>query len=351
MVADLNDVNDANDLIDRYLYAVSRYLPAERQGDLVAELAANLHSQMEDKAAELGRPLTEDEQAELLRRHGHPILVAARYQPHRSLIGPEIFPFYWFAVKRILPWVVGIWLLVIVASLIFGSWDTPIAQRVDVGHIITGLFSAVFQFLAWITAGFALLEFFKGHLRNELDHPRWDPRKLPKADSVADQRGPRHPYADVIASAVFLTWLLAFPRFPVLMFGPYVAWHLLNIDLPAIWHTFYWIIVAFNCVQLTTKVALLFRPVRRYYHIVEGVLHLLGIAVIAFLLRAHDYVGQASFGGSPMSPQTVATINASIHGGLLIVLIIAIGQFLWDTAQSLRPRGPNRLASKIGAPS
>jgi hypothetical protein len=343
--------NDPNNLTDRYLYAVSRYLPAQRQHDLVAELAANLHSQMEDKEAKLGRPLTGDEQADVLRRHGHPIMVAARYQPHRSLIGPEIFPFYWFAVKRILPWVVGIWLLVTVAGLIFGSWDTPLALHVNAGHIITGLFSAVFQFLAWITAGFAVLEFFKGHLRKELAHPKWDPRKLPKVDPVADQRGPRHPYADAIASAVFLAWLLAFPRFPVLMFGPYVAWHLLNIDLPAIWHTFYWIVVAFNCVQLITKVALLFRPVRRYYHIVEGVLHLLGIGVIAFLLRAHDYVGQATFGGSPMSPTTVATINSSIHGGLLIVLIIAIVQLLWDTAQWLRRKAPNRLASNIGAPS
>jgi hypothetical protein len=347
----------ANDLLDRYLYAVSRYLPAYRQGhlaqqnDLIAELAANLHAQMEDKEAALGRPLTEDEQADLLRRHGHPILVAARYQPHRSLIGPEIFPFYWFTVRRVLPWVVGIWLLVTAATIVFGSSGAPISQRIDVGHITAGLFAAIFQFLAWITAGFALLEYFKGHLRNELAHPHWDPRKLPKADPLADQNGPHHPYADAIASAVFLAWLLCFPRFPILMFGPYVAWHLLNIDLPAIWHTFYWIIVAFTCVQLTAKSALLLRPVRRYYHIIEGILHLLAIGIIAFLLRAHDYVGQASFGGSPMSPQTVSTINASIHNGLLLVLIMVIGQLLWDTAQWLRPKNAPRIANKMGAAS
>lgn len=345
-----------NDLLDRYLYAVGRHLPAQRRGalaqnDLIAELAANLHAQMEDKEAELGRPLTQDEQAEVLRRHGHPILVAARYQPHRSLIGPELFPFYWFTVKRVLPWVVGIWLLVSAATILFGSWGTPLSQRVDVGHIITGLFGAVFQFLAWMTAGFAMLEYFKGHMRNDLAHPDWDPRKLPKADPVADRNGPRHPYADVIAGAIFLAWLLAFPRFPMLMFGPYAALHLLNIDLPAIWHTFYWIIVAFNCVQLTAKIALLFRPVRRYYHVIEGVIHLLGIGVIAFLLRAHDYIGQANFGGSPMSSQTVATVNLSIHRGLLLVLIMAVGQLLWDTAQWLRPKPSHRLATKIGAPS
>src|ERR1700760_3265320 len=158
----------ANDLLDRYLYAVSRHLPARRRADsapndLIAELAANLQAQMEDKQEQLGRPLSEDEQAEVLRRHGHPIVVAARYQPHRSLIGPELFPFYWFTVKRVLPWVIGIWLLVTAVTVIFGSPNTPIAQRVDVGHIITGLFGTIFQFLAWMTAGFALLEYFKAH--------------------------------------------------------------------------------------------------------------------------------------------------------------------------------------------
>jgi hypothetical protein len=340
----------ANDLLDRYLYAVSRYLPAQRHHDLLTELAANLHSEMEDKAAALGRPLTEDEQADVLRRHGHPILVAARYQPHRSLIGPEIFPFYWFTVKRVLPLVLGIWLLVTAVAVIFGPQNTPIAQRFDFGHIFTGLFGAAFQFLAWITAGFALLEYFKGHVRNELAHPKWDPRKLPKAHPVLHD-GPRHPYADVIASAVFLGWLLAFPRFPVLMFGPYVAWHLLNIDLPAIWHQFYWIIIAFNAIQLASKIALLARPMRRYYHLIDSVIHLLGIGILAFLLRAHDYIGQATFGGSSMSPQTVASLNLNIHNGLLLVLIIAIVKFLWDTSQWLRPKTTPRVANKIGAPS
>jgi hypothetical protein len=342
--------NDLNTLIDRYLYAVSRYLPAKRHDDLLTELAANLHSEMEDKAAALGRPLTEDEQADVLRRHGHPILVAARYQPHRSLIGPEIFPFYWFTVKRVLPLIIGIWLLVTAVTIIFGPQNTPIAERFDFGHILTGLFGAAFQFLVWITAGFALLEYFKGHVRNELAHPKWDPRKLPKPHPIPHD-GPRHPYADVIASAVFLLWLLAFPRFPVLMFGPYVAWHLLNIDLPIIWHQFYWIIIAFNAIQLASKIALLARPVRRYYHLIDSVIHLLGMGALVFLLRAHDYVGQATFGGSSMSPETVATLNSNIHNGLLAVLLFAIGKFLWDTAQWLRPKAAPRIATKMGAPS
>ena len=277
-------------------------------------------------------------------------MVAARYQPQRSLIGPEIFPFYAFTVKRLLPLVIGVNLLAQAAAVLFGSAQVPIAQRFHFGSVLHDLIYAALMFLVTITVAFALIEVYEVNFRKKLEQHKWDPRKLPKAQPVLHD-GPRHPWADAIASAFFLAWLLSFPRFPVLMFGPYVAWHLLNIDLPAIWHTFYWIVVAFYCVQLTTRVALLFRPVRRYYHIVEGVLHLLAIGVIAFLLRAHDYVGQASFGGSPMSPRTIATINSSIHGGLLIVLVIAIAQLLWDTARWLRPKGASQLPSKIGAPS
>lgn len=337
----------ANHLLDRYLYAVSRYLTPYGQHDLLTELAANLHSEMEDKAAALGRPLTEDEQAELLRRHGPPIVVAARYQPQRSLIGPEIFPFYAFSITRLLPLVIGINLLAQAAALIFGSAAVPISQRFHVSDVLGNLIYAVIVFLVVVTAAFALVEAYQVNWRKELERHRWDPRKLPKAQPIV-HNGPRHPWADAIASAVFLAWLLAFPRFPILMFGPYVSLHLLNMDLPAIWRTFYWIIIAFNAVQLAFRIALLSRPLRRYYHLFEGVLHLFGIAILGFLLRSHDYVGQATFGGNPLSPQAVSTINTNIHTGLVVVLCIVIIKFLWDTAQWLRPRTPGRAAANAG---
>jgi len=42
------------ELLDRYLQAVKRHLPWERQDDIIAELKANLESQLEDKESELG---------------------------------------------------------------------------------------------------------------------------------------------------------------------------------------------------------------------------------------------------------------------------------------------------------
>ena len=49
------------ELLDRYLQAVKMHLPWQRQDDIVAELRANLEAQLEDKEAELGRPLTKEE--------------------------------------------------------------------------------------------------------------------------------------------------------------------------------------------------------------------------------------------------------------------------------------------------
>ena len=67
-------------LLDRYLTAVKFWLPQKHREDIADELTANLQSEIDDRAAELGRPLNDDEVAALLKQHGSPILVASRYQ-------------------------------------------------------------------------------------------------------------------------------------------------------------------------------------------------------------------------------------------------------------------------------
>jgi len=80
------------DLLERYLQAVRTYLPKSQQDDILKELGENLRAQMEDKETELGRPLNEDEAAAILKKHGHPMFVAARYRQTRHLIGSTLFP-------------------------------------------------------------------------------------------------------------------------------------------------------------------------------------------------------------------------------------------------------------------
>src|SRR5713101_1518079 len=88
-------------LLDRYVSAVRTYLPEDQQDDIVTELSANIQSEMDDREATLGRPLSEAEQEAILQQHGHPMIVAGRYRPNqgslvfgRQWIGPTLFPFY-----------------------------------------------------------------------------------------------------------------------------------------------------------------------------------------------------------------------------------------------------------------
>lgn len=91
-----------SDLIDRYLAAVAALLPKASRQDIVAELRDLVMNRVEEREAALGRPLDKSQTEALLREVGHPIAVAGRYGPNRALIGPEIFPFWWFAVKVLL---------------------------------------------------------------------------------------------------------------------------------------------------------------------------------------------------------------------------------------------------------
>lgn len=50
------------DLVGRYLKAVAKALPEAQREDIIRELSEDIRSEMEDKAGELGRPLTEAEQ-------------------------------------------------------------------------------------------------------------------------------------------------------------------------------------------------------------------------------------------------------------------------------------------------
>src|SRR3974377_1129631 len=95
---------DPRELLDRYLHAVRFWLPKAHQEDIVAELSEDLHSQVDEKEAVLGRPLDQSEMESLLKSCGTPLVVAGRYRPQTWLIGPALFPLYQFVLKVVLLW-------------------------------------------------------------------------------------------------------------------------------------------------------------------------------------------------------------------------------------------------------
>ena len=112
------------ELLDRYLQAVRFWLPKAQQQDIIAELSSDLHSQIDDRETELGRPLNDAELEVILRKCGSPILVASRYRPQTQLIGPALFPIYEFVLKMVLLWIlVPVFILIVGPAMIVPATD------------------------------------------------------------------------------------------------------------------------------------------------------------------------------------------------------------------------------------
>jgi len=91
-----------NTLVEHYLMQLQTFLPAKQREDIAAELRESIRSAVEDRERELGRALADDELNSVLEGFGHPMLVAGRYLPMQHLIGPDVFPLYWYVLQAVL---------------------------------------------------------------------------------------------------------------------------------------------------------------------------------------------------------------------------------------------------------
>jgi hypothetical protein len=322
------------DLLERYLQAVGRHLSAGSKSDTLQELRANLLAEMDDKAELLGRLLTEDEEAEVLRGHGHPSIVAARYQPQRSLIGPEIFPFYWYTMQKTLPWVIGLVLLSRVIEAIYG----PPPQNNIIVDALGSLFSVLFYFFGWMTLTFAGIDLALRFYPKKLTlHADWDPRTLPKVEPEPKRGLAKNPKAELILSTLGLVYLLALPGHPYLFLGP-GAWYIkqLPYGLAPVWHTFYWMVVWLNVLQIVLKSVALLRSARPWRRLMKLVEQGVGLLPLAILLRTSEYVVFVRPATDAQQAQLVSTMNLGIHRGLEVVATLVTLKLLWDVWEMAR---------------
>lgn len=185
------------ELLDRYLYAVGNRLPENERDDIVAELADSMRSEMEERETGLGRPLTPDEQAAVIKAHGHPVVAAGRYQPQRYLIGPALFPSYVNALRIALP--VAVAVAAAAALVLAAGSGGPLSAFAEFWGTV---WYAAFGVFSVATVVFALIERFSS--AGEI-FGTWDPRTLPLP---GDHR--RIPRAQTVAEMVFNAAVILF---------------------------------------------------------------------------------------------------------------------------------------------
>ena len=325
------------DLLERYLQAVGQYLPAASKDDTLAELRANLLAQMDALEEETGRPLSPDEMAGVLKKHGRPELVAARYLPQQSLIGPELFPSYLLTLRRALPFVVLIYSLVRLIALVVDAGDAHLGRGIV--QAIVQFPPVLFAFWAWTTLAFAGFEYAMGRWGVTVPCVPWDPAKLPRleAEPRPDKRATR--VADVVAHLLGVLYVLAVPYYPYLILGPGAGY--LNhstVGLRPEWHLFYLGILLLAVGQLAVKVLALFRPMQR--SLVPLVLagKALGVGIVATMVAARDYFIPRP--GS-LNLHSLSSLNYAVNLAFKIALVVAVLDLGWSlwlyVRSSMRP--------------
>src|SRR5262249_1002102 len=315
------------DLLDRYLHAVRFWLPKAQQEDIIAELGDDLRSQVEDKEARLGRPLSEDEMVALLRQAGHPMRVAGRYQPQKSLIGPTLFPLYKFTLRITTFFYLVPWILVWIALVIF----VPSFHHEGWGALLR-IPLVVF---AIITLAFAVLERFQSSLRCL---ESWDPRKLPAAPKRKDRVSRIVSVFELAFNFLFVLGWLALPE---------VARHILaaagNVLAPSpALQTWYWPVLVPVGVSMAQQFTNLFRPDWPWLRPVTRLATTaMTLGIVQAVVRTYPYFLVVADQGKDAvrSAQVGLAVNQFCRWGLLIFsigLFIALIVYAFQCAQFLR---------------
>ena len=304
------------DLQERYLHAVRWALPAAKADDIVAELRDVLASRQEDREEELGRPLTAQESSALLKDFGHPLVVAARYRPRQWLIGPDVFPFYFFVARIVVLIAVGLQVAVAAARIIFGdgpAWPI-LAQSWG------GLWASLFISLGIVTLVFAVLErvgFPTEHLQ------KWGPEQLPP---ITDGRKSMWESAfEVAAGAIFLLWWAGVVPFPIPWGGPGF-----RLEPAPVFATLYWPILVLLAVRLVQNLIEWLRPgwtwIRDLLAVATTVA---GLTLLAIIYRAGQWITVVS---DAMPGSKAAELANALNLSLKIALVVAAVIWLWQSA-------------------
>jgi hypothetical protein len=306
------------DLFDRYLHAVRCCLPKEQQDDIVRELSEDLQSQVEDREAELGRPLDRAEQEAILKKCGHPLLLAARYLPQRHLVGPVVFPIYWFVLRIAL---LGAFLAQVIAAAVFIANGKPFGDAMQA--LVPLPFTVGVIVFGWVTLVFAFLD---RQLHRLPFLTSWNPATLPpvrpaRAPSTVQRVG------ELLITAACVVYWAAVPNNQWLVFGP--AWML--VRLGPIWQAVHIPILVLASAAVVLQWMKLAHPESSTFRSVAHIaMNLAALVVLGVLMSAGNLVVAV-----PSADARLADVAQLANIVATVALVIAAIQVVIETVREM----------------
>lgn len=309
------------DLIDRYLQAVKLWLPGKQQKDILAEIAEDLQSQIEDRESAIGHPLEEAELVALLKQRGSPLRVAAGFIPEQRLINPAMLPLYRMVLKIVLLWVLAPLFAIVFVAPIFDSARPGPALLSFFGEA----FRSLFLVIGIVTVAFMLLDRYHNKWVD-----KWDPRKLPRVPPTQQS----------------MQWYNDFAGFAFgmagLVFWAVMMWHRsafvfasgFRILLEPIWGRIYWAVLALTLARALVDLYCFLRPVwsrrRSWVRLALG-----GVAILLPLGLA-KIASWVDVAGPNVTAADAARLVPWLNGMIQISLVCTALIGLFDVVRQLR---------------
>lgn len=190
-----------NELIERYIYAVTKRLPYRQRADIEKELRSLIADMLEQRCGDM--PATEKDVRIILTELGTPEELAEKYDPDKrtAFIGPPYYRKYKFVLKIVLAAAGGGMLLSgLITTLLGDGGGYPLYQLFSwLGMVIMG---EIYAF-AFVTALFAFFE--RRGVKFDSDNSLADLPPVPKKNERIGRNGP---VAGIVLSTLFLVVLL-----------------------------------------------------------------------------------------------------------------------------------------------
>ncbi len=201
------------ELVNRYIYAVTRSLPEKQRGDIDKELKTLIDDMIEEN----DEPIPYDDKVKkVLVELGDPEILADNYRgSRRHLIGPKFYDAYLLILKIVLIAVLGGITVAIMVQSIFSKDQNGVDI---VSNYLSGLFNGGLQAFAWVTIAFIIAERSymnnkKGHLeKSSVEKSKWSPSQLPVIPEKKALIPIHEPIVSIILTTIFLALLYNTPQ-------------------------------------------------------------------------------------------------------------------------------------------
>ncbi|PFA25213.1 hypothetical protein CN373_01625 [Bacillus cereus] len=193
------------EMIERYIYAATKNVPPSDRKDVSKKLRNVIDTELTKYVQE--KEVTNNDIEKVLLELGPPNLVVKTY--HRSkryLISPELFELYASLLKIVLLSIFLAFSVILTIQIILDP-SNLLKHSID---YITSLITTGVQGFAWVTIGFALLDYRKTSSKDiqKALHTNWRPQDLPLLPETKKQINRTEPIVGIVFSILFILLFL-----------------------------------------------------------------------------------------------------------------------------------------------